>query len=99
MVDPSALIPKGYEMVVVALEDGRVLNGNVVRKTDQQLTLQTQTELMVLDRRQIEEMSQSNLSLMPEGQLDKLSEQEIADLIAYLSGHSQVKLPESLESK
>ena len=99
MVDPSALIPKGYEMVVVALEDGRVLNGNVVRKTDQQLTLQTQTELMVLDRRQIEEMSQSNLSLMPEGQLDKLNEQEIADLIAYLSGHSQVKLPESLESK
>jgi len=93
MVDPSSLIPKGYEMVVVALEDGRVLNGTVVRQTDQQLTLQTQNDLLVLDRRQIEEMNQSKLSLMPEGQLDQLTEQQLSDLIAYLAGHTQVKLP------
>jgi len=93
MVDPSALIPKGYEMVVVALEDGRVLNGTIVRQTDQQLTLQTQNELLVLDRRQIDEMNQSKLSLMPEGQLDPLTEQQLADLIAYIAGHTQVKLP------
>lgn len=97
MVDPSALIPKGYEMVVLALEDGRVLNGTVVRKTDQQLTLQTQNEQFVFDRQQIEEMTQSNLSLMPEGQLEKLSDQQLADLIAYLAGNSQVKLPAGVE--
>ncbi|MCA9004817.1 MAG: c-type cytochrome, partial [Planctomycetaceae bacterium] len=93
MVDPSALIPKGYEMVVVALTDGRVLNGNVVRKTDKQLTLQTQNELLVLDRQQIDDMTASNLSLMPEGQLDQLSEEQLADLIAYLAGNTQVKPP------
>jgi len=93
MVDPSALIPKGYEMVVVALTDGRVLNGNVVRKTDKQLSLQTQNELLVLDRQQIEEMTTSNLSLMPEGQLDQLTEEQLANLIAYLAGNTQVKPP------
>ncbi|WP_417390672.1 PVC-type heme-binding CxxCH protein [Gimesia sp.] len=93
MVDPSALIPKGYEMVVVALTDGRVLNGNVVRKTDKQLSLQTQNELLVLDRQQIEEMTSSNLSLMPEGQLDQLTEEQLANLIAYLAGNTQVKPP------
>ncbi len=98
MVDPSALIPKGYEMVVVALEDGRVLNGTIVRQTDQQLTLQTQTELLVLDRSQIDEMNQSKLSLMPEGQLDQLTEQQLADLIAYIAGHTQVKLPSAAAS-
>lgn len=99
MVDPSALIPKGYEMVVVALKDGRVLNGTVIRQTEQQLTLQTQTERLVLDRRQIEEMNQSKLSLMPEGQLEKLTRQQLADLIAYLAGHSQVKLPATTSGK
>ncbi|QDV50479.1 PVC-type heme-binding CxxCH protein [Gimesia fumaroli] len=93
MVDPSALIPKGYEMVVVALEDGRILNGTIVRQTDQQLTLQTQNEQLVLDRRQIEEMNQSKLSLMPEGQLDQLTKQQLADLIAYIAGNTQVKPP------
>ena len=93
MVDPSALIPKGYEMVVVALEDGRILNGTIVRQTDQQLTLQTQNEQLVLDRRQIEEMNQSKLSLMPEGQLDQLTRQQLADLIAYIAGKTQVKPP------
>ena len=99
MVDPSALIPKGYEMVVLALEDGRVLNGTIVRQTEQQVTLQTQNELVVLDRRQVEEMKPSKLSLMPEGQLDKLSEQQIADLIAYLAGHTQVRLPAGAETQ
>lgn len=93
MVDPSALIPKGYEMVVLALEDGRVLNGTIVRQTDKQVTLQTQNEQIVLDRQQIEEMNQSKLSLMPEGQLDQLTEQQLADLIAYLAGNTQVKPP------
>lgn len=99
MVDPSALIPKGYEMVVVALKDGRVLNGTVIRQTEQQLTLQTQTERLVFDRRQIEEMNQSKLSLMPEGQLEKLTKQQLADLIAYLAGHSQVNLPAAAPGK
>ncbi len=93
MVDPSSLIPKGYEMVVLALEDGRVLSGTIVRQTKQQVTLQTQTDLVVLDRKQVEEISPSKLSLMPEGQLDQLSEQQLADLVAYLAGNSQVGLP------
>ena len=36
------------------MRDGRVLNGLVQAQTDRTLTLQTQTEALVLDRSEIE---------------------------------------------
>jgi putative heme-binding domain-containing protein len=95
IVDPSATISKNYQMSVVLLDDGRVLNGVVTTTTDRTITLQTPTEAVVLDRESIEELRETNLSLMPEGQLDRLSREEIRDLIAYLMSPSQVALPAS----
>ena len=50
IVDPSASVSADFRMVVVAMNDGRVLNGLVKAQTDRTLTLQTQTEALVLDR-------------------------------------------------
>ena len=80
-------------MVVVAMHDGRVLNGLVKARTDRTLTLQTQTEALVLDRREIEGIQPSPLSLMPDGLLDPLKPDEVRDLFAYLSHPTQVPLP------
>ena len=54
IVDPSASVSADFRMVVVAMNDGRVLNGLVRARTDRTLTLQTQTEILVLDRREID---------------------------------------------
>jgi putative heme-binding domain-containing protein len=80
-------------MVVVAMNDGRALNGLVRARTDRTLTLQTQTEALVLDRREIETVQPSPLSLMPDGLLSPLSETETRDLLAYLMHQTQVPLP------
>lgn len=85
-------------MSVVLLDDGRVLNGVVTNETDRTLTLQTPTEAMVLPLENIEERRQTELSLMPEGQLDRLSEDDIRDLFSYLMSPSQVALPADAKS-
>ena len=41
------------------LEDGRVLNGVVVGNTEKTLTLQTATDQVVIQRDEIDEMSES----------------------------------------
>ena len=69
LVDPSASVSADFRMVVVAMNDGRVLNGLVRARTDRTLTLQTQTDALVLDRREIEGLQPSTLSLMPDGLL------------------------------
>jgi putative heme-binding domain-containing protein len=94
LVDPSASVSADFRMVVVAMSDGRVLNGQIRGQTDRTLTLQTQTEALVLDRKEIESQKPSPLSLMPEGLLDNLSGDETRDLVSYLMHRTQVPLPQ-----
>lgn len=85
LVDPSALIRNEYQAQTVALSDGRVLTGLVVEETGKTLTLfDGNRQKTVVPRDQIEEMKPSAVSLMPEGQLDKLSDGQIRDLFRYL---------------
>ena len=94
IVDPSATVNADFRVAVVALLDGRVLNGLVRSPTDRTITVQTQNEAVVLDRKEIEQINPSPLSLMPEGQLDPLAPDEIRDLFAYLRHRTQVPLPD-----
>ncbi len=86
-------------MVVVAMRDGRVLNGLVKAQLSRTLTLQTQTEAINLDREEIEAIRPSASSLMPDGLLDTLKPDEIRDLMAYLAHPTQVPLPEAASVK
>src|SRR5262249_39182243 len=70
VVDPSAIVPAGFRMSVVELKDGRVLNGVVTSKTDRILTLQTATEQVTVQRSDVQDLRESNLSLMPDGLLE-----------------------------
>ncbi|MEZ5949494.1 MAG: c-type cytochrome [Planctomycetaceae bacterium] len=90
MLAPSAIVPRQYRISTVVLTSGRVLNGLIVSQTERSLTLQTEKELLNLDQDDVELIKPSNLSLMPEGQLDKMSNEEIRDLIGYLQSSRQV---------
>jgi hypothetical protein len=46
-----------------------------------------------LPKSEIESRNQSSLSLMPDGLLDKMTNEELRDLVAYLASPSQVPLP------
>jgi hypothetical protein len=54
--------------------------------------IQTANERIVVPREDVEAIKPSSASMMPEGQLEVLSDQEICDLFAYLASSDQVPL-------
>lgn len=95
ILDPSASVAASYRMSVILLGDGRVVSGVIGEQTDRTLTVQTPTEKIVLERKAIEEIKPSQLSLMPDGQLPLLKDHEVRDLMGYLMSSQQAPLPEA----
>ncbi len=70
IVDPSSQVAKDYHMSIVATQDGRVLTGILVERSPTRLILQTATgRVIILGKDDIETVTDSPLSIMPEGQL------------------------------
>jgi putative heme-binding domain-containing protein len=85
IVNPSAEIREGYENQIVITADGRTLTGIVVEKDASVVVLRiADGQRVVLPRDNIDEMRVTGVSLMPEGLLEGLSDQEVRDLFAYL---------------
>ena len=90
IVDPSAQVAEKYRMSIISLVDGRVVSGVVLRENEETVTVQTPTEIINLPQKDVDVRRNTNLSMMPERQLDEMSEQEVADLVAYLMSPTQV---------
>ena len=90
MVDPNAIIPAEYQVTIIATEDGRVLTGILVEERADAIVLRTENERLVLGRDEIDAMRPDANSMMPQGQLDTLTEDEVANLVAYLQTGAQV---------
>jgi putative membrane-bound dehydrogenase-like protein len=84
VLDPSAIVPREYQVTVLELASGRVVQGIVVEETNFGLTVQTPNERVSIPKDQIESRNGSNVSMMPEGLFDRLSDAELRDLVAYL---------------
>lgn len=93
LIDPNAVVPADFRVSVIKLKDGRVLTGVIPEQNERTITVQSQVERLVVERASIAEQSQLPLSLMPEGQLQALGEEQARNLIAYLMSKSQVELP------
>jgi putative heme-binding domain-containing protein len=86
IVDPSAAIREEYTTTVVETKDGRVLTGILASQDKQSILLRDPEGKEVrLARQDLAEMRASSVSIMPEGQLGTLNEQQIRDLFAYLT--------------
>jgi putative heme-binding domain-containing protein len=93
ILDPNAVIPNDYRASTIETRDGRSITGIVKQQDDKSVTIATQTETLVVPRNEIDSIQQSELSMMPEGLLTPLTDQEVRDLIYYLSRTGQVPLP------
>ena len=87
------MVNRDYRMSVVTLTDGRVLNGLVTARDDRAVTLVTPTDRHVIPTEDIDEVTVTQQSPMPEGLLDLLSPDAIRDLIGYLMQPAQVPRP------
>lgn len=93
ILDPSAVVPADFRVSVFKLKDGRTLTGVIPEQTERTLTVQTPAERLTIERTQIVKQEQLPMSLMPEGLLAALGEENVTNLIAYLMGNGQVEMP------
>ena len=85
LLTPDKQIKEGYHGLVVSTDDGKVLTGIPVRNSDKELVLrQADGAEITVQKARIEEQKQS-ASLMPAGLVDDLTDQELADLVRFLS--------------
>lgn len=85
IVNPSAELREGFETVLIQTTDGRALNGFLTDQDSQVVVLRgIDGQSTTIPRDQIDELAPQRKSLMPEGLLKELTEQQVRDLFAYL---------------
>jgi len=87
ILGPNRAFESRYGSFNLATTDGRVLSGMIASETSTSVTLRRQEgkEDVVL-RKDIEELSASGQSVMPEGVEKDLTTKDLADVIAFLGG-------------
>ena len=86
LVYPAKNVKEGYQTLVVLTDDGRVVTGIQVSRSDEELVLRDALDREVrVPTTEIDEES-IGTSLMPLGLIDPLSREEFADLVRYLAG-------------
>jgi len=86
LVHPAKNVKEGYQTLVVLTDDGRVVTGIQVSRSDEELVLRDALDREVrVPTAEIDEES-IGTSLMPAGLIDSLSREELADLVRYLAG-------------
>ena len=90
---PSYDVPEGYRMVTVTSKDGQVFVGNVVEEDATKVVLNMVGQRTVVAKSDIRSRQTSKISMMPEGLLNPLQDNQILDLIAYMRTEKQVPLP------
>jgi putative membrane-bound dehydrogenase-like protein len=91
LLNPSAVVPETYRVSTLNLKDGRSLTAIVLSQTPTALTAQAVNEKLTLPKSEIESIQPSQLSMMPDGLLDALSETQTLDLFSYLMSQSPGK--------
>ncbi len=97
MVDPSKTISDQYGAVTIATDDGQVVTGRIVNLSNDDLMVNTDmldpNKMVNVKRAKIEHMKPSPVSMMPNGLLNTLAEDEVLDLVAYLLSRGDRKHP------
>jgi putative heme-binding domain-containing protein len=88
IIEPSKVISDQYEAVVITTTDDRIITGRIVNSHGDTLHVMTDmldpNKLTNINRKYIESITTSKVSMMPTGLIDNLRQDEILDLMAYL---------------
>ena len=88
ILNPSKKIEPKYQSSVLVLKSGRVVTGLVVEDAGEVLKVldnpAAPDKLVVVQKSEIDERTQSDVSIMPKGVLNKLTREEVLDLLAWV---------------
>jgi putative heme-binding domain-containing protein len=88
VVNPSKVINEQFSSIIVVTDEGMVHTGVVVNLNGDTMTLNTDltdpNKRVSIDRKKVEELTVSKDSPMPKGLFDRMTKNEILDLVAYV---------------
>jgi len=97
ILDPSFRINDKYQTFTFELESGKVITGLVVAETPEVVKVLenplAKADPVTIRKADIAERKKSPVSIMPKGLLDKLTREEILDLIAYVAAGANPQNP------
>jgi putative heme-binding domain-containing protein len=95
IVEPSAKINEKYYSYQFELSSGKLVTGLILEETKETVKVienpLAKSAPLVLKVKDIESRKKSDVSLMPKGLLDKLTREEILDLVAYVIARGDPK--------
>lgn len=98
IIEPSKEIDPKYQTYIFELESGKTVTGMIINESPVEIKVVidplAKDKATIIAKDDIEQRIQSKVSLMPEGLLNKLSREEIFDLIAFVfsAGDSNNKI-------
>jgi putative heme-binding domain-containing protein len=88
IIDPSKEVSDQYAPIVITLNSGNTVTGRIMNLSGDSLQINTDmfdpNQTVSVDRKQVASIEPSKISMMPEGLLNMLQQDEILDLLAYL---------------
>ncbi|MEM7474869.1 MAG: c-type cytochrome [Planctomycetota bacterium] len=88
IMDPNKDVAKEYAIKSFLTYDGNVISGFVVKETDDEIVLKADPlspdKSMVVLKDDIEAESSNGKSVMPQGMLNWMTEEQVLDLVAYV---------------
>ncbi|HEY1123795.1 MAG TPA: c-type cytochrome, partial [Haloferula sp.] len=93
ILDPNGLIGQGYELHRIEKNDGTSITGMLAAENDDELILRMVGVETRVPKKDVKSNTSLGNSMMPEGLLSGLSDEDVRDLIGYLMSPAQVAKP------
>jgi putative heme-binding domain-containing protein len=85
VLNPNGEVQEAYKAVVITTRDGRTFSGTVAGETDRQVMLRVvDRDTVAINKADIQSREATNVSMMPVGLFDALTDREVIDLVGYL---------------
>ena len=84
IIDPNAVIPNAYRSSTLETKDDRVITGIVTKEDAAAVTIVTASETLIIPKNDIQSLKQGQISMMPEGLIQSMTDTDVRDLVAYL---------------
>ena len=92
LIDPSGLVDDAYRLTTLITDDGRVISGFMIQHGEKHVQLRTQDGEQTFATKDIESIETSKKSMMPDGLLQTYTEEQVRDLVRYLTADNQVAI-------
>jgi putative heme-binding domain-containing protein len=89
IIDPNAVIPNDFRTSTLETKDDRVIIGIVTKQDAAAITIVTANETLVVPKSDVQSLQQGQISMMPEGLIQSMSDAEVRDLVVYLKTAKQ----------